>query len=45
MGKHRIRIEQVNSKLKIFNFFATPYRNRCKGIDLGMNLITAIYST
>ena len=45
MGEYRIRLEYVNAKLNIFRIFATLYRNRCKCMGLGLNLIAAIYST
>nr|WP_269091846.1 transposase [Acinetobacter sp. SM34] len=44
IGKHRIRIEHVNGKLKTFRILATRYRNRRKRMSLRLNLIAAIYN-
>lgn len=44
IGKHRIRIEHVNGKLKTFRILAIRYHNRHNRMGLRLNLIAEIYN-
>jgi hypothetical protein len=42
ISKRRIKIENVNAKLKVFKILANKYRNRRKRFNLRVNLICGI---
>lgn len=42
ISRRRIRIEHINSKIKIFRILGERYRNRRKRFGLRMNLIAGL---
>lgn len=42
LSSHRIKVENVFAKVKVFKMFSTTYRNRKKRLGLRMNLIAGI---